>query len=53
MKTVVLIQGNLPLVNMAITDANGAPVDLTGCTVQVFNGGVGVARSVNLLVEGF
>jgi Putative phage tail protein len=51
--------GNLPAVQVTILNAQqGDTVILSGlslsaCTIQVKNGGTGVARSVNVLAEGY
>lgn len=50
---------NLPAVQVTILNAvSGDTVSITsltksGCTVQILNGGVGVARNVNILAQGY
>jgi hypothetical protein len=51
--------GNLPAVQVTILNASGgdtvivSSLSLSGCTIQVKNGGTGVSRSVNVLAEGY
>jgi hypothetical protein len=56
------VKGSLPSVTVTWSGADKQPGDIeqvtsltaSGCTVQILNGGVGVARSqVNVFVEGF
>jgi hypothetical protein len=49
----------MPHVQVTILNASGGDtviisgLSLSGCTIQVKNGGVGAARSVNVLVQGY
>jgi len=51
--------GNLPAVQATIINAQAgdqlilSSLSLSGCALEVVNGGVAVARSVNVLVEGY
>lgn len=51
--------GNLPAVQVTILNAQAGDqlvlsgLSLSGCTLNVVNGGSGVARSVNVLAEGY
>jgi hypothetical protein len=51
--------GNLPAVQVTILNAQSgdtavvSALSLSGCTLKVLNGGAGVARSVNVLAEGY
>jgi hypothetical protein len=50
---------SIPAVQVTILSAQAGDlasitsVTLSGCTIQILNGGVGVARNVNVLVEGY